>query len=191
MWSIAVSNRSKLISAIFWLSSLVFVTVICDEYYFAIKNMSCTGNSYLQLVFKRILYGELPALYTLDQIALCYLLSWMWCSEIICMNNIRFLPTTWDQGILNSLIRNSGDSGHRVIMLIDWLDALSERTIVNKQKQKGLTRMRSIWKVALVWFQKRIPYNSYSKAFINMGCSCKRNIKKYKNKANKDIYVNK
>lgn len=108
---------------------------------------------HLQLVFKRILYGELPAFYTLDQIALCYLLSWMWCSEIICMNNIHLLPTTWDQGILNSLIRNSGDSGHRVIMLIDWLDALSERTIVNKQKQKGLTRMRSIWKAALVWFQ--------------------------------------
>ncbi|KAG0892138.1 hypothetical protein G6F34_011104 [Rhizopus arrhizus] len=104
----AGSKGSKLISAIFRLPSLVVATAIRNGNCFAIKAISCTGDSDLSVMSRRTLPGERPALRTLD--------------------DVRFLATTWDQGIFFNLVVGSGACGRCVTALTDWLDILSERT---------------------------------------------------------------
>jgi hypothetical protein len=50
-------------------------------------------------------------------------------SKVAFISDVRFLATTWDQGIFFNLVRGSGACGRCVAALTDWLDILSKRTM--------------------------------------------------------------
>jgi hypothetical protein len=64
-------------------------------------------------------------------------------SKVAFISDVRFLATTWDQGIFFNLVRGSGACGRCVTALTDWLDIKSAnqvwlRELVPHRRQQEL-----------------------------------------------------
>src|SRR6478735_1600472 len=57
-------------------------------------------------------------------------------SKVAFISDVRFLATTWDQGIFFNLVGGSGACGRCVTALTDPLDILSERTMMKFRNWK-------------------------------------------------------